>query len=147
MKIKYVGKKDVETAFSAESGITWTPGAEHDIANVALCKRMLNHPDVFEIVEGVQKPAATSTEGAQGLSDVVSKPEAPAADTKPTEGAAKLLMQTAAGALDLSLLSKDDLHALAKEQGLSIHPNAKAETVAAKLAEAFPVAASTEGGN
>ena len=147
MKIKYVGKKEAETAFSAESGITWTPGAEHDIANVSLCKRMLNHPDVFEQVAEEQKPAA-STEGGKGLSDAPVKPEAQAAENKPTEGHAKPLMQTTAGVLDLSLLSKDELHALAKEQGMSIHPNAKAETVAAKLAETFPVAAtSTEGGN
>lgn len=152
MKIKYVGKKDAETAFSAETGITWTPGAEHDIPSLSLCKRMLNHPDVFEPVVEEQAPAAeTSTEGAKGLSDAPNKTEAPAGDDKPAEGAAKLLMQTTAGVLDLSLLTKDQLHALAKEQGMSIHPNAKAETVAAKLAETFPVAAegstSTEGGN
>lgn len=145
MKIKYVGKKEVETAFSNETGIIWTPGSEHDINDVAMCKRMLNHPDVFEHVEEEQKPAA-STEGGKGLSDAPVKTEAPATETKPTEGPAKLQMQTAAGALDLSLLDKDQLHALAKEQGLSVHHNAKAETVAAKLAEAFPVpAASTEG--
>ena len=149
MKIKYVGKKDAETAFAVETGITWAPGAEHEISNLSLCKRMLNHPDVFEAVAEEQKPVApdqahnpaTSTEGGQGLSDAGKsevKPEAPV----------KLLMQTTAGLLDLTLLDKDQLHALAKEQGLSIHPNAKAETVAAKLAEAFPVVPeSTEGGN
>lgn len=150
MKIKYVGKKECETAFSNETGITWEQGAVHDISNLALCKRMLNHPDVFEHVEEEQKPIAPvqgpNTDGGAGLSDAKPKADAQTGDEKPTEGAAKLLMQTTAGVLDLALLDKDQLHALAKEQNLSIHPNAKAETVAAKLAAAFPVTeANSEG--
>lgn len=59
-------------------------------------------------------------------------------ETAPTEA---LFMQTAAGVLDLSKLTRDELHALAKESNITVHHKAKAETVAAKLAEAFPVKA------
>lgn len=119
MKIKYVGLKDFEDAFRTESGVTWGPGASHDIKDGSLATRMLSHPDVFAADEAVKE------------------------DSKPAEGndKPKLLMQTTAGVIDLSLLDKDQLHALAKEQGLTIGGNAKAETVASKLAEAFPVKA------
>ena len=150
MKFKYVGKKDRETAFSEATGIVWEPGSEHDIADKAIAKRMLAHPDVFEPV--ALADAAPAIDGA-GLSSIASapastepvkpaaaqpqEPQAPADDDKP----ASLVMMTKAGPLDLSTLDKAKLHQLAKDEGVDIHPNAKAETVAKRLAEMFPVPA------
>jgi len=156
MKFKYVGKKDRETAFSEATGIVWEPGAEHDIADKAIAKRMLAHPDVFEPVALAEKQAAAPAEGA-GLSTIVTTGATePAAITSGTqEQAAKpqqdpenppageLVMMTKAGPLNLSTLDKAQLHQLAKDEGLDIHPNAKAETVAKRLAETFPVPAAT----
>jgi hypothetical protein len=101
------------------------------------------------------------TEGAQGLSDAVPLPPAlvappPVVVTPAPEGDAQqlqtqeqqlpeddkpaaLVMMTKAGPLDLSGMDKADLHRLAKDEGIDIHPNAKAETVAKRLAEMFPV--------
>ena len=115
MKLKYVGLKERETAFQPETGVVWEPGSEHDIKDEALCARMLKHPDVFAVADEDEKP----NDG----------------------GTTALFMQTADGPLDLSKLDKDQLHALAKESGVQVHHKAKAETVAAKLAEAFPVKA------
>lgn len=150
MKFKYVGKKDRETAFSESTGIVWEPGSEHDIADKAVAKRMLAHPDVFEPVALAAATAAPAAEGA-GLSAVATtatepvkpaaaqpqEPQAPAAADKPAE----LVMMTEAGPLNLSVLDKAQLHQLAKELGVDIHPNAKSETVAKRLAEMFPVPA------
>jgi hypothetical protein len=146
MKFKYVGKKERETAFSEATGIVWEPGSEHDIADKAVAKRMLAHPDVFEPV--ALADAAPAAEG-DGLSAVATttatkpadappqEPQAPAEADKP----AALVMMTKAGPLDLSTLDKAQLHQLAKDEGVDIHPNAKAETVAKRLAEMFPVPA------
>lgn len=152
MKFKYVGKKERETAFSEVTGIVWEPGAEHEIKDPALSKRMLSHPDVFEPVELATAPAAPAAEGA-GLSDVVipagtesaaitnaPQPQEPQDQTE-AEKPAELVMMTEAGPLNLSVLDKAQLHQLAKELGVDIHPNAKAETVAKRLAEMFPVPA------
>jgi hypothetical protein len=38
--------------------------------------------------------------------------------------------------VDLEALGREQLHALAKERGVKVHPNAGADTVRAKLAEA-----------
>lgn len=56
MKIKYVGLKDEETAFSPETGIVWYPGSAHDVPD-AIGKRMLAHPDVFALAAAVTSPA------------------------------------------------------------------------------------------
>lgn len=128
MKIKYVGLKDFEDAFHTETGVTWGPDVSHDI-KPDIAARMLRHPDVFAMAEadepGDKKPAGD--EKPEG--DKV--PEAPPAP--------KFAMQTADGVLALDELDKETLHKLAKEAGIEVHANAAAKTVAAKLAEAFPV--------
>jgi hypothetical protein len=153
MLIKYVGLKESETAFSAETGITWEQGSQHEIASLALCTRMLNHPDVFEQVEVAPEPIPPIPVSS-GLSDAITLP--PAVVTLPPEDdgqqlqtqeqqlpeddkPAALVMMTKAGPLDLSGMDKADLHRLAKDEGMDIHPNAKAETVARRLVEMFPV--------
>jgi hypothetical protein len=61
MKIKYVGVKlDGETAFSGESGIAlWLDGDSHEVKD-AVAAKMLKHPDVFALDEGLT--AATGDE-------------------------------------------------------------------------------------
>jgi len=104
MKIKYVGlKDDGETAFSKDPGAPaiWFKGDSFDVPE-ATAKRMLQHPDVFELDDG----SATKTE------------EPP----KPEE-----VDDEFAG------LSKEELHALAKERGVKVHHAAGVATVAEAL--------------
>lgn len=116
MKIKYVGlKQDGETAFADKTGITWMPGDSREIADAALCKRMLQHPDVFaedtgEAADGTLKdgPARTSI--------------------KLTDGTLK----------ELAELDKDALHALAAELQVKVHHAAGAAKVLEALFAAFP---------
>lgn len=132
MKIKYVGLKQFESAFSNETGVTWAPGAVHDIKDVALAARMLKHPDVFAVADtaSAERPPAPPAPPPDETGNV------PGADDAPR---AKWIMRTDDGKpLVLDALDRDTLHKLADEAGLKIHANAKAETVAARLAEAFP---------
>ena len=156
MKIKYVGKKDREAAFSEVTGIVWEPGSEHDITDKAIAKRMLAHPDVFEPAALAAKQDTAPAEDA-GLSAI-----APTSSTEPTGStpsnqeqapkppedkenapAGELVMMTKAGPLNLSALDKEQLQQLAKDEGLDIHPNTKAENIAKRLAETFPVPANS----
>lgn len=66
MKIRYVGLKDEERAFTEKTGIVWTPGLEAEI-DVATASRMLQHPDVFE---DASKPAKTPVALASGSTEV-----------------------------------------------------------------------------
>lgn len=140
MKFKYVGKKERETAFSEATGIVWEPGAEHEVADAALCKRMLSHPDVFEAVALVVQAEPVKPEP-----DQPDQPDAPAeqglSDATKADKPTSYRMQTAEGELLLDALDAETLHKLAKDSGIKVHPNAGAKTVAAKLAEAFPVKA------
>lgn len=111
MKIKYVGlKDDGETAFSKDPGAPaiWFKGDSFEVPE-AIAKRMLQHPDVFELDAGT----ATKTEE----------------QTKPEE-----VDDEYAG------LSKEELHALAKERGITVHHAAGA----AKVAKALRAATKTE---
>jgi hypothetical protein len=60
MKLKYVGLKDREDAFSDVTGIVWGPGVVEDIKDEELAKRMLKHPDVFELDESPNEDALTA---------------------------------------------------------------------------------------
>lgn len=155
MKFKYVGKKQQETAFFDKTGIVWTPDAVHDVANLETGKAMLKHPDVFEPVE--EAPTLGLADAAKPPAPPAPPPEEtpPAQEGQPADSSqtdetgnvpgaddaprAKWIMRTDDGKpLVLDALDRDTLHKLADEAGLKIHANAKAETVAARLAEAFP---------
>jgi hypothetical protein len=47
-KVKYVGLKDREDAFSDKTGVVWTPGLSADITDSRLAHAMVtHHPDVW----------------------------------------------------------------------------------------------------
>lgn len=145
MKIKYVGLKDEETAFSPESGIVWTPGLSRDIADASLAARMLKHPDVFAIDDSSEPPAKTK---ASAPAPAPSQPAAPITlgagaviPPTPTNVPATFVMATPAGPLVLDTLEKAELRKLAFEKKVSFHPNSGAPTLRKVLAEAFPVKA------
>jgi hypothetical protein len=46
--IRYIGTKAVETAFIADTGITWTPGMVETVLSEELAARMLKFTDVFQ---------------------------------------------------------------------------------------------------
>lgn len=130
MKMKYVGLKDFEDAFSSETGVTWGPGVEHEISDPAMVARMLKHPDVWAVSETKAKKAPA--------------PE-PVKTDKPDDNGdsgstqAKFLMQTEEGALVLDDLDKDTLRKLAKEAGLKIHHTKPEEFFREALANAASV--------
>ncbi len=130
MKIKYVGLKDFEDAFSTFTGVTWGPGVEHDIKDPDVCSKMLRHPDVFAVSDDpVKKPEqpADTAPAVDGLPADEDKPQKP-----------QYVMQTEEGALVLDFLDKDTLKQLAKEADISVG-NSGEDKIRQKLAEAFPV--------
>lgn len=144
MKIKYVGLKGFEDAFKGETGKTWGPGVEHDIED-AVAARMIKHPDVFALVDGVpvKEPEALTVQPADEPIPVDPDHEqvaAPEGDKGPEEPAGKHVMQTSSGPLALDGLDKDTLKALAKELDIAVG-NSGEEKIRQKLAEAFPVKA------
>lgn len=129
MKIKYVGLKDEETAFSPETGITWVPGASHEIS-AAIAKRMLAHPDVFAEDTGDAAPAT------------VVKTAAPAPTPVPPAGEPpKFVIGTPDGPLVLDNLDRDELWGMANEAGLKPHPKLGEAKLRAMLIERFPLQA------
>lgn len=145
MKIKYVGLKSFEDAFSGETGKTWGPGVEHDIADAGLCARMLKHPDVFALVDGaaVKEPEVLTLTDTVTVQPIPVQPDheqvaTPEGDKGPEEPAGKHIMQTSSGPLALDGLDKDTLKALAKELDITVG-NSGEEKIRQKLAEAFPV--------
>lgn len=123
MKLKYVGLKQQCTAFKTDTGITWLPGAVHEVKD-ALAAKMLKHPDVF--VADDDKPAK----------DAVKTPAAPVATNTSVATTTATLAPGAtvtpiAGSLDG--LDKAELHAMAKEIGLKVHHFASADTVRAAI--------------
>ena len=142
MKIYYVGTKpDGETAFSPITGITWMPGDSHDIADEKIAIRMLQHPDVFSKAPPalIEAQAAVNTAPAAGglssalnvqVAALTSAP-APVASPAPTPAPAPV-----SEADNLASLSREELHALAKDRGVVVHHAAGAEKVRAALIEA-----------
>jgi hypothetical protein len=133
MKIKYVGLKPFEDAFSNETGVTWGPGVEHDIPDDELCARMLKHPDVFAFAGDSVKEPETAIDVPEF--EQVATPEGDKGPQGP-----QFSMQTPGGVLVLDGLDKATLKELAKEAGLSVG-NSGAEKIRAALVEAFPVTA------
>lgn len=134
MKLKYVGLKDEETAFSPETGITWTPGSSHDVADL-IAKRMLAHPDVFALDESKGKAAAATAPVAAPA------PAAPPAGSEGDPVAPEFVIATSEGPLVLDAMDRDTLVALAKEAGLKHHHNAGIDKLRALLMAAFPLKA------
>lgn len=140
MKIKYVGvKQDGETAFSRETGITWFPGTCEDVP-VAMAAKMLKHPDVFaEDVAEVVAPAAPVAPTAPITLQPLNKA---ASDLQSTLAPGSVVGEGAATAKpDLDTLTREELHALAKERGIKVHHSSGAVAVKAALLAADAPAA------
>ena len=135
MKLKYVGLKDEETAFSPETGITWTPGSSHEVPD-NLAKRMLAHPDVFALDAAKPAPGKAATQAPP-------PPPPPPASSAPAVNEVKgeFVIGAPDGPLVLDGMDRDTLMALALESGLKPHPNTGAAKLMAALVEAFPVKA------
>ena len=132
MKIAYVGVKlDGETAFTDKTGITWMPGDSFEVADDVATK-MLQHPDVFAKDEGKATAKTDDTTDTSGITLM------PGGKVEPTDKPASVLHLADGTTKDLAGMEKADLHILAKELGVTVHPNAGAATVVAKILEAFP---------
>lgn len=123
-KIRYVGLKQEESAFSNVTGITWAQGTVEsvDIKHVAA---MLNHPDVFELAE----------ESIGGLADAKPTPAAPV--TIPTLGEAAV-GEAASSTDPLDAMTREELHALAKERGIKVHHSSGAAAVIKAIRDVQP---------
>jgi hypothetical protein len=139
MKLKYVGLKEEETAFSPETGITWTPGSSHEVPD-AIAKRMLAHPDVFALDAAKPAPVKAATQAPPPPPPPAPPPPAPPA---PPASIVKGEFVIAApdGPLVLDGMDRETLLALAKESGLKPHPNTGVEKLQLMLVGAFPVKA------
>lgn len=147
-KIKYVGlKQDGETAFSRETGITWFPGVSEEVPD-GIAKRMLNHPDVFELdaAQVAAKPGKVTLQPMAPAVATTPVPTLPATEpiteTQVSTDPANITLvpgqevKPAEQAIDLAAMDKEALHALAKERGVKVHHNAGADTVRKALTEA-----------
>lgn len=110
MKIKYVGLKPEETAFSRDTGIVWLQGSSHEVPD-GIAKRMLNHPDVFAADDGKAVSKAAVTE------------------PKPDEDETEVAGEAGTTNDGLDAMDKAALHALAKERGVIVHHAAGADKV------------------
>lgn len=145
--IYYVGaKQDGETAFQPATGITWFPGDSHAIVDDKLAARMLQHPDVFaREPSGLAKPAPAAPVAAPAAAPATAGATASEADGTGAqadgagENAPQFVMQTTDGPLVLDPIAADELHAMAKANGVKVHHAAGHAKVAAALAAAFPV--------
>ena len=102
MKLKYVGHKPQCTAFKLETGITWLPGAVHEVKD-ALAAKMLKHPDVFAAAAKAAEPEQNEDQADMGN---------PITELTPLES-----------------MSKEQLQQLAKAKGLTVHHKAGAESL------------------
>ena len=109
-KIKYIGKKPTKQDNVAGTGKTWNGAGDVQEVSDLAAERLLKHPDVFALDDG----AATKAE------------EKPKADLEPAD--------------EFAGLTKEELHALAKERGVEVHHAAGA----AKVAEALRAATKAE---
>lgn len=128
-KIKYVGLKERETAFSVETSIVWTPGAVESV-DLKHVEAMLKHPDVFALADAPQ---------AMGLADVQ---PVKADETPKTIGEVPAKTdRIPADALspDLTAMSREELHALAKARGVKVHHTSGAAKVIEALQAPHPI--------
>lgn len=75
VRIAYIGKKQHEDAFKEDTGIVWSPGEAHEIANPAVAAKMLGHPDVFVLEGDVGRMPEASTGRPDGLVLVAIHPD------------------------------------------------------------------------
>lgn len=167
MKIRYVGKKELETAFQEKTGLVWTPDAVHEVDD-ATATRMLLHPDVFARADQVQAieqsvevrtgvlptilyEAVVQAQQASGLSiaDWNALPEddrlsvvfghKPAVDDDTPSFEDRLLGKTAppVTAAEIDALDGPGVRTAAAILNLKPHPNSKVETIRAKVIAAL----------
>lgn len=130
-KIKYIGLKERETAFSVETSIVWTPDTVESV-DLKHVEAMLKHPDVFALADAPvgladAKPVAVLPDGTGNES-------APPANKPSTQ------ISIPDGPLvEMSHLDKAGLQALAKAHGVTFHHSHGAPKLIELLQAAFPV--------
>jgi hypothetical protein len=157
VNVEYVGLKDRRADTVAGTGVVWYGQGDVRAVPAEAWKKMSRHPDIWRLADEKAQPAAKAKKPAEQQPDqppeVLGVPE----DEKPAQEASGLTPeqwlslsaedredfvkahaaeQDKPGKVDLEALDREQLHALAKECGVRVHPNAGADTVRAKLAEA-----------
>lgn len=121
-QIKYVGLKTTgEQAFIDDTKLEWFPGDSHEVS-AAHAEKMLKHPDVFALADTVPAAAETVT-----------------AKTDETRTFVRVDTPKGQIAVELQTMSREDLHALAKERGVKVHHTSGAAKVIEALQDAFAV--------
>lgn len=122
--VEYVGLKDREEDHLYGTGIVWTGKGDVQEVPASAWSRMRKHVDVWR--ELVAQASSSSLQ-----------PAAPAPVAAPAPAAPEAAAPAAPANQDgLDAKTKEELHAIAKERGLIVHPNAGA----AKVIEALRAA-------
>lgn len=76
MLIRYVGAKSQKTDNVAGTGLTWLPGQSHQVRDLAACKKLLAHADIWALDETAEDPAAEAKKAAEVAADEAAKKKA-----------------------------------------------------------------------
>ncbi len=102
MRLKYVGAKGSEAKFVEKTGIVWTPGASHDVAE-GMAAHMLKHPDVW------------------APDDLPAQAPAPPAVTEGQDDGKNVLIKADGAQVVLDDMDAKGLRSLCKELGVTVH--------------------------
>lgn len=115
--VEYVGLKDREEDHLYGTGLVWIGKGDVQEVPVANWSRMRKHVDVWRLVN--LAPAESPLKGlASAAAPASPAPAATVAQTDATPTPA------APGSDALESKTKEELHAIAKERGVIVHPNA-----------------------
>lgn len=121
MQIEYVGTKPSRTDTVAGTGIVWN--GQGDVKDVpdAVAGKLLYHTDIWRRADAKPaNPAVGLQNAAGGKKDGESNPTLPVVTAE-----------------ELAAIESDEaLHALAKQRGVKVHPNAKGPKIREAILEA-----------
>lgn len=148
MLIQYVGRKPVKTDNVAGTGLTWAPLQSHEVSDLAKCKKLLAHPDIWTINDSADSAAEAKALASQSAADIAAA-QAAAAQTERDKvisdakaaaekaAADREASEAAAAAMPVPVpIEKMDRHALVRElnsRGIKFHPRSTDDTLRGKL--------------
>jgi hypothetical protein len=165
VNVEYIGVKERRADTVTNTGVVWYGQGDVRAVPAEAWAKLSKHPDIWRLagdkpkaakpekkVEQSEQPADDQPPGEKlGVPDD-EKPAQEASGLTPEQWLAlsaedrddfvRAHAEKVAGrkanppTLHLDAMDREQLHALAKERGVKVHPNAGADTVRAKLAEA-----------
>jgi hypothetical protein len=156
--IKYVGHKDRKVDNVAWTGLTWTPGQVHTVANVETCQKLLKHSDCWALDDTAEREAearllaeqAAAAAAAQAeaerveagrmaaeAAEAAKQEEARRAEQEAAERAAAKVSDVVdePRAVDPEDMTREQLMDALTARGIEFHPNTGDKKLRAKLIE------------